>query len=95
LADRRNSENNLEKEYKTAYNKLIKKGAEHSVAAELLRVMAKIIMFYRRGGTFDIEEFRSWKLEASASSGHAGAMGETIGHATGHITGREACRLSL
>ena len=35
------------------------------------------------------------ELEASASSGRAGAMGETIGHVTGHTTGSGACRLLL
>jgi hypothetical protein len=35
------------------------------------------------------------ELEASASSGCAGAMGETTGHATGHATGSGAHRLLL
>jgi hypothetical protein len=38
---------------------------------------------------------RTVQLEASASSGRAGAMGETTGHATGYITGSGACRLLL
>jgi hypothetical protein len=35
------------------------------------------------------------ELEASASSGRAGAMGETTSHATGHATGSGPCRLSM
>jgi len=44
---------------------------------------------------FCCDDFRMLKLEASASSGRAGAMGETTGYATGHTTGSGAWMLLL
>lgn len=63
LADRRNCENSLEKDYETAYHNLVKKGEGDSAAAELFRVMVEIIRFYRREGVFEGGEFRSRKVE--------------------------------
>jgi len=40
-----------------------------------------------------ISKIYIWTLEASASSGSAGAMGETTGHAIGHATGSTAIDL--
>jgi hypothetical protein len=80
------------------FHKLPSRIPELSIDRGILVLMLANFGSYRNlrigtNGTLDHPLILRGELEASASSGRAGAMGETTGHATGHATGSGSCRL--